>query len=163
MNIFADTNWLEAIYFKPTKESKEATKRRHALVERRMRKLSSPLLTSQIVLLEARNVFSRLAGVPKPAEWDRLVGDFNGRIFVDPMNWDILRQQTNRVFERFSHKTVVGTFDAALIASAQLAGAREFFSFDEHLKALATCLDMDVYPPLGTEGKKLLTKFRSWK
>src|SRR5438045_3343776 len=102
MNIFADTNWLEAIYFKPTEDSKQEAKRRHALAERRMRKLSSPLLTSHIVLLEARNVFSRLAGVAKPAQWDKLVGDFNGRIFVDPMNWDILRQQTNLLFERFS-------------------------------------------------------------
>src|SRR6266571_4612202 len=101
MNIFADTNWLEAIYFKPTKDSKEMAKRRHALVERRMRRLSSPLLISHIVLLEARNVFSRLAKVSKPAEWEKLVGDFNGRIFVDPMHWDILRQQTNVLFERF--------------------------------------------------------------
>jgi len=160
MNIFADTNWLEAIYFKPTEHSASEAKQRHALVERRMRKLSSPLLTSHIVLLEARNVFSRLARVSKPIEWERLVADFDGRIFVDPMNWEILRQQSNLLFERFSHKAVLGTFDVTLIASAQLAGARELLSFDERLKAVATCLGIDVFPALGSVGKRLLTELR---
>src|SRR5260370_399511 len=155
MSIFADTNWLESIYFKPGRDSAPATRERHAIVERRMRRQSAPLLISHIVLLEARNVFGRLAGVPKPVEWERLLSDFNGRIFVDPMNWDLLRQETHLVFQRFSHKATVGTFDATLIASAQLAGGRELLSFDERLKAVATCLGFKVFPELGPEGKAL--------
>ena len=36
MNIFADTNWLEAVYFEPDPEDKESI-RRSAIAERRMR------------------------------------------------------------------------------------------------------------------------------
>jgi len=58
MIVFADTNWLEALYFKPNPANKEAMARA-SVVERRMRRLSGPLTISHIVLLEARNVFSR--------------------------------------------------------------------------------------------------------
>ena len=161
MSLFADTNWLESIYFKPRNDSRPVAKERHAIVERRMRKVGAPLMTSQIVLLEARNVFGRLSGVPKPPEWDKLLGDFNGRIFVDPMNWDLLRRETNLIFERFSHRSIIGTFDATLIASAQLAGGREILSFDERLKAVAVALGLRVFPELGREGKSFLAALRS--
>jgi predicted nucleic acid-binding protein len=154
MNVFADTNWLEALYFVPHPGNAEATKRA-SIVERRMRNQSGPLLTSHVVLLEARNVFSRLSRTPKPEEWDQLVADFSGRIFVDPMNWDFLRQETTAVFEKFSHKAVIGTFDATLIASAKLAGAQEILSFDERLKAVASCCELNVFPKLGPEGTAL--------
>jgi predicted nucleic acid-binding protein len=158
VTVFADTNWLEALYFEPHPENKEAVARA-ATVARRMRKHSGPLVISHIVLLEARNVFSRVSRKSAP-EWEDLLSDFNGRIFVDPMNWDALRQETNRLFERFSHKTIIGTFDATLVASARLAGAREILSFDERLKAIAACLGLDVFPGLGSEGKALLAELR---
>ncbi len=161
MSAFADTNWLEAIYFRPTAAASDAARQRHAVVERRMRRLAAPLLTSQIVLLEARNVFGRLAGVPRPAEWDQLLNDFNLRIFVDPMNWDLVRQETNLIFEKFSHKAAVGTFDAALIASAVLTGARELLSFDEQLKAIGSALGFKVFPELGPRGKAVLAQLRN--
>jgi predicted nucleic acid-binding protein len=110
--------------------------------------------------LEARNVFGRVTGLPKPVEWEDLLSDFNGRIFVDPMNWDRLRQQTNEIFERFSHKTTLGTFDATLLASAQLAGARELLSFDQRLKVIAACLGFRVFPELNSEAKRLLLELR---
>jgi predicted nucleic acid-binding protein len=160
MSAFADTNWLESLYIKPCTGNKEAEER-HRIVERRTRKQSGPLVISHIVLLEARNVFGRVTGVPKPVEWEDLLADFNGRIFVDTMNWDLLRDQTNLLFERFSHRTTIGTFDAALLASAQLAGAREILSFDERLKAVAICQGMEVFPKLGVEGKALLAELRS--
>jgi len=152
MSVFADTNWLEALYFEPDAEDAEGQTRK-ALAHRRMRRHSGQLIISHIVLLEARNVFNRLAGSAHPTQWEHLVCDFNGRIFVDPMNWDILRQETNLIFERFSHKTNIGTFDATLIASARLAGAREIFSFDEQLKALATCLVIKLFPELTVTGR----------
>jgi predicted nucleic acid-binding protein len=160
MSVFADTNWLESIYFKPAKDATPATRERHAIVERRMRRQSAPLLISYIVLLEARNVFGRVAGVAEPVEWENLQGDFNGRIFVDPMNWDLLRQGTHLIFERVSHKATVGTFDATLIASAQLAGGRELLSFDERLKAIAVFVGLKVFPELGAEGRVLLSDLR---
>ncbi len=161
MSAFADTNWLEAIYFRPSPAAPVAVRQRHEVVERRMRRLGAPLLTSHIVLLEARNVFGRLTGLPRPAEWDRLLNDFNLRIFVDPMNWDLLRQETLLIFEKFSHKAVVGTFDATLVASALLAGARELLSFDEHLKGIAHALGLKVFPELGPQGKAFLAELRN--
>lgn len=160
MNAFADTNWLEALYLKPDPENRSGMMRK-AIAERRMRHQREPLLISHIVLLEARNVFSRVTGQRSPIEWEDLLSDFNGRLFVDPMNWDILRQATNRIFEQFSYKVVIGTFDATLIASAQLAGALELLSFDETLKALASALDIKVFPELRSEGKTLLAKLRA--
>lgn len=159
MIVFADTNWLEALYFEPKPDDREAVTRA-GIVERRMRKNPGPLTVSHIVLLEARNVFGRLSRKPQPEEWQDLLNDFNGRIFVDPMNWDSLRQEVNRIFERFSHKTTIGTLDAALLASARMAGAREIVSFDERLKAIAACSQMEVFPKLGPEGKALYAQLR---
>ena len=159
MSAFADTNWLEAIYFEPHPEDGESVAR-SATVERRMRLQSAPLLISHIVLLEARNVFGRLAGTAQPKQWQELLSDFSGRIFVDMMNWDALRRETNRIFERFSHLTTVGTLDATLVASALLAGARELLSFDEGLKVVASAVGLKVFPPLGPEGKTRLAQLK---
>lgn len=160
MTIFADTNWLEALYFEPDPLDKDSLARA-AVVERRMRKHVGSLTISHIVLLESRNVFGRVSGKPKPQEWEHLLSDFNGRIYVDPMNWDLLRQETNRLFERLSHRATVGTFDATLIASAKLAGASEILTFDERLKAVASCLGLKVFPTLGPEARELLAKLRA--
>lgn len=160
MNAFADTNWLEAIYFKPHPDDKDAISKA-VTVERRMRKHSGPLIISQIVLLEARNVFNRLSGKSNPEQWQHLLSDFNGRIFVDPMNWDLLRQETYRIFELFSHKVSLGSFDATLIASARLAGAREIMSFDQRLKAVSACLGFEVFPALDAEGRDLRAKLKN--
>jgi predicted nucleic acid-binding protein len=160
MSVFADTNWLESLYFKPSGQARPEARARHAIVERRMRRLTSPLVISPIVLLEARNVFSRLAGNSKPLEWEMLLGDFNDRILLQPMNWDALQHEACTIFERLSHKTTVGTLDATIAASARLAGARELLSFDERLKAIAACLGIGVFPPLAQEGRMLLAQLR---
>jgi predicted nucleic acid-binding protein len=159
VSAFADTNWLESLYFRPEPNDKVATVR-HQLVQNRMRKQSGPLLISHIVLLEARNVFGRVSGQPNPEQWAHLIADFDRRIFVDTMNWDALRRETNRLFERFSHKSEIGTFDATLLASAELSGAREILSFDERLKAIAMCEDLKVFPLLGPEGKRLVAELK---
>jgi hypothetical protein len=82
---YADTNWLEALYIAPHGDDREA-QQRERIVERFMRKYRGPLALSHVVLLEARNVFSRVTGESQPREWQQLLADFGGRLFVDPMN-----------------------------------------------------------------------------
>ena len=158
MIVFADTNWLEALYITPGKHDREMLIRAE-MVERRTRKAES-LTISHIVLMEARNVFNRIRQEPEPQEWRDLVEDFNGRIFVDAMNWDLLRRETNRLFERFSPQATIATFDTAIVASALLAGAREFLTFDQKLAALALASGIKVFPDLTTEGRRFLAKLR---
>src|SRR6266699_5432467 len=60
---FADTNWLEALYFDSEDREKQA---RCGAVERFMRKHGGQLGISHLVYLEARNVFSRNAEEAEP-------------------------------------------------------------------------------------------------
>lgn len=159
MSLFADTNWLEALYIKPQPDDAESI-RRGEIAEARLRR-GEPLVISPIVLMEARNVFSRITKDPHPPQWDQLVADFDGAIFVDPINWSLVRRQTEDIFERFAHKATIGTLDAAIIASAQLAGARQFLSFDQPLKALAIALGIPVFPDVDKEGRAFLAKLRA--
>ena len=156
---FADTNWLEAVYIEPEPEDKEACRRRQ-IVERFMRKHGGELVLSQIVLLEARNVFSRVTGESTPEEWKALEQDFDSRLYVDPMNWDILRRECNALFAHYSSRVNVGTFDAALVASAKLAGGTRFLSFDKTACALAKAVGLDPYPPLDAGGHGLLRRLK---
>lgn len=158
MSLFADTNWLEALYIKPEAEDRAAI-RRGELAKARLKR-GEVLVISPIVLMEARNVFSRITKNARPAQWDELEGDFDGSIFVDPMNWNLLRRQTDQIFERFSHRAVIGTLDAAIVASAELAGARQFLSFDEHIKGLAVAVGIPVYPDLSADGRAFLAKLK---
>jgi predicted nucleic acid-binding protein len=158
VNPFVDTNWLEALYIEPPAKD-SAAKARAAVAERRTRK-EPAITTSHIVLLEARNIFSRVTGHAHPHQWDELLEDFGSRIFVDPMNWDLLRRETNQLFEKFSHLASIGTFDVAIVASAQLAGAREILSFDDRLKAIAVAAGLRVFPPLSNQGRAFLVTFR---
>jgi predicted nucleic acid-binding protein len=154
MTPFADTNWLVAAYF----EKRDGD--RTGIVERHARKHRSFWIVSHIVLLEARNVFGRISGSPDPPEWQRLQADLGRRIYVDPMVWDLQRQRTHALFAKYSHKTNVGTFDAALVASALLGGGTVMLSFDQPLKALAAAERMEVYPDLEADGKALLAVLR---
>jgi hypothetical protein len=49
MNAFADTNWLEALCFRPPEDASAEAKARRSVVERHMRKTSSPLIISHLV------------------------------------------------------------------------------------------------------------------
>lgn len=152
---FADTNWLEALYFDspdPTQREREAT------VQRFMRRHGGQLGISHIVYLEARNVFSRTAGEAEPEEWRRFLADFNGLIYLDPLNWDLLRRDAFGLFSRYSHRFQFGTLDAAILVSAKLSGASKLLSFDENLKAVAVAEGLEVFPALGAQGKLLLGK-----
>ncbi len=80
---FADTNWIEAMFF-------ESDAGRCGTVERFLRKERPPLGVSQIVVLEVRNVFSRASGEPEPNEWLKFKED--PRFYRDPMNWDLLQR-----------------------------------------------------------------------
>ena len=154
---FADTNWLEAMYF----ETAEAAKKfRRATVDRFLRRQSAVIGISHIVYLEARNIFGRVSGEAEPAEWRQLQEDLNGRFYLDPMNWDYLRRDTFELFSKYAHKTALGTFDAAVVASARLAGGTRLLSFDQTAKAVATAEGLEVFPELNPEGKALLAKLR---
>ena len=156
----ADTNWLEALYITPHPEDREA-QTRERIVQRFARTHSGPLAVSHVVLLEARNVFSRVTGEKEPIEWRQLESDFDGRLYLDSMNWDLLRRECHALLARYAWKTQIGPFDAAVVASAKLAGATRFLSFDVRAKALATAEGLRVFPPLDPAGKRLLAPLRS--
>jgi predicted nucleic acid-binding protein len=151
---FADTNWLVPAYIEPEAADAEAVRRRE-IVARFMRRHGGQLAVSHVVLLEARNIFSRITGEDEPHEWQVLEADFDGRLYVDPMNWDLLRRECNRLFSRYARRMAVGTFDTAIVASARLAGATRFLSFDATAKTLAAAEGIEVFPPLGPAEKEL--------
>lgn len=150
---FADTNWLEAMFF-------DAGSSRRAIVNRFMRQASGQLALSHIVYLEARNVFSRVTGEADPAEWRELNEGLSGRFYLDPMNWDLLRREAFDLFARYSPRHTIGTFDMTLLASAKLAGATRLLSFDTTLKAVAVAEGLKVFPELDSEGKAILSRLR---
>ncbi len=156
---FADTNWLASVYLEPQAEDTEAVKRRR-LVERFMRLHGGQLAISHVVLLEARNVFSRITGEREPEEWQTLEADFGGRLYVDPMNWDLLRRECNALFSKFAWKLELGTFDTAIVASAKLAGATRFLSFDAKARALASAERIGVFPALEPAERRLLAQLK---
>jgi predicted nucleic acid-binding protein len=154
---FADTNWLEALYFESPMAEQQA---REATVQRFMRRQGGQLSISQIVYLEARNVFSRTAKEAEPEEWRRFLADFNGLIYLDPMNWDFVRRDAFALFNRYSHRAILGTLDVAILASAKLSGATRLLSFDQALKALAVAEGLEVFPPLDAVGRRLLAELK---
>jgi len=156
---YADTNWMEAVYIRPHPDDPEGQERER-VVERFSRKHGGQLALSHVVLLEARNVFSRVTGESQPREWQQLEADFDGRLYIDPMNWDQLRRQCHALFARYAWKIQLGTFDTAVVAAAKLAGATRFLSFDPRAKALAAAEDLAVFPPLDAEGKRILSKLK---
>jgi predicted nucleic acid-binding protein len=109
---------------------------------------SRVLALSHRGVAEARSVFSRVTGESPPREGQQLEADFDGRLYVDPMNWDLLRRECHALFARYGWKTQLGTFDTAVVASAKLAGGTRFLSFDTRAKALAAAEGLKVFPPL---------------
>lgn len=156
---FADTNWLVSAYIEPPAEDEEGVRRRQ-IVERFLRRQGGQLVISHVVLLEARNVFSRVTGEREPPEWQGLEADFDGRLYVDPMNWDLLRQECNHLFSKYAWKTAVGTFDTAIVASAKLAGGTRFLSFDATARTLAVAEGIEAFPALDASEKQLLARLK---
>ena len=155
MMFFADTNWSAAAYF--YKQANDRT----AIVSRHSRKHQRVWLVSDIVMLEARNVFGRLSRQPNPKEWMQFKNDIGTKIVTAPPHWDLVKKRSNELFSKYSHKASIGTFDMTLIASALLSGADTFLSYDEQAKALAAAERLTVSPNLSEHGKKLLGAFRS--
>ena len=154
---FADTNWLEALYFESPEPEQQV---RESTAQRFMRKQGGQLAISQLVYLEARNVFSRTAQEAEPEEWRRFLGDFNSLIYLDPLNWDSVRRDAFVLFARYAPRSTLGSMDVAILASARLSGATRILTFDETLKALAVAEGIEVFPPLTSEGKSMLTRLR---
>jgi predicted nucleic acid-binding protein len=154
---FADTNWLEALYFESPEPEQQA---REATAQRFMRKHGGLLAISQLVYFEARNVFSRTAQESEPEEWRRFQGDFKSLIYLDPLNWDFVRRDAFALFARYAPRATLGSMDVGILASAILSGATRFLSFDETLKALAVAEGIEAFPPLTSEGKSILAKLK---
>ncbi len=152
---FADTNWLAAMFF----ELNGGLRERNEIVRRFLRRHTRQMVVSEVVMLEAENVFRRNAAHPHPPELDELKND--GRFYRDPMNWPLVRQEAVEIFRRRAHRLPLGTFDVTLLASAKLAGAKTFLSFDETAKALAVAEGLEVFPELSQEAKSLLKKLRN--
>ncbi len=151
---FADTNWLEAMFFDLADDKKS----RRGTVDRFMRQNPGQLGLSHLVYLETRNVFSRVSGEAEPPEWNQLQERLSGLFYLDPMNWDMLRRDAFALFAKYSPKATVGTFDLTLLASAKLAGATRLLSFDHTLKAVAVAEGLEIFPELNEAGKTLLAK-----
>lgn len=149
---FADTNWLEAMFFKVRQDGRDVT------VGRFIRNHKPPIVVSQIVALEARNVFTRMSGEPEPEEWREFQED--ARFYRDPINWDLLRRDVFALIFRYGNKETFGTFDLAVLASAKLAGATRLLSFDGKLKALAAAEGLDVFPPLTDQERDLSVRLK---
>jgi predicted nucleic acid-binding protein len=156
---FADTNWLVSVYLEPHPEDAEAVRRRQ-IVDRFLRRHGGQLVISHVVLLEARNIFCRVTGEREPVEWRKLEADFDGRIYVDPMNWDLLRRECETLFGRYAWKTNLGTFDTAVVASTKLAGGTTLLSFDNGARALAVAEGLGVFPPLDAAGKAMVARLK---
>lgn len=156
---FADTNWLVAAYLEPPPDDAEAVRRR-TIVERFLRHHGGQLALSHLVLLEARNVFSRVTGEREPREWQAFEADFDGKLFVDPMNWDLLRRECHSLFSKYAWRMAVGTFDIAVVASVKLAGGTRFLSFDSTARAVAAAEAIEVYPPLEAAEKQTVARVK---
>jgi predicted nucleic acid-binding protein len=156
---FADTNWLASAYIEPSSDDAEAVRRRQ-IVERFMRRHGGQLVISHIVLLEARNIFSRITGEREPLEWQRLKADFDGRLYVDPMNWDLLRRECEALLSKYSFRASVGTFDSTIVASLKLAGGTRFLSFDSTARAIAAAEAIEVYPALNAAERLIVSRLK---
>jgi hypothetical protein len=125
-----------------------------------MRRHVGQLAISHVVLLEARNLFSKVTGEREPPEWKALEADFDGKVFVDPLNWDLLRRECYALFSKYAWRAAVGTLDSAVVASVKLAGGSRFLSFDSTARALAAAESIEVYPPLSAAEKHLVARLR---
>lgn len=156
---FADTNWLVSSYIAPDSDDTAAVQRR-SIVERFLRRQNDQLVVSHVVLLEARNVFSRVTGQREPIEWKSLEADFDGRLYVDSMNWDLLRRECDTLFSKYAWKSSVGTFDTAIVASMKLAGGTRLLSFDTTARSMACAEGLDVFPALNSDEKRIVVRFK---
>ncbi|MCU0771738.1 MAG: PIN domain-containing protein [Verrucomicrobia bacterium] len=157
---YADTNWLEALYFAPEDSDLVATQRK-GIVELFCRSHGGRLGVSIPVTWEARNVFSRASGESAPEEWNQFEADKDGLIYVDPVNWDLLKRDMFRLFSLYSHKASIGTLDAAILAASKLGGATRLLTFDDTLAAMAVCEGLVVFPELSAKGKAVLAKLKT--
>src|SRR6266545_4109104 len=111
MKLFADTNWLAALYF-----STEQT----AVADRYMRRVQQPLYVSPPVWLEARNVFARLSRHSESAPWRAALSDLGGRLHLEKLEWLALVKAAEKLMDRFSASARLGTLDCLVVASAKL-------------------------------------------
>jgi hypothetical protein len=156
-----NTPWLASVSVEPKAADTEAVRRRRS-AERFLRRHCGPLAISHVVLLEARNMFSRVTGEALPLEWQTPEADLGGRPHVDPMNWDLLRRECNALVARDASKAALGTLDTAIVASAKLAGATRFLSVDVTARALTAAEGIAVFPALAPAERRLIAQLKGW-
>ena len=129
-------------------------------MKRFIRQHGGQLAISHVVLLEARNLFSRITGEEQPLEWQSLEADFGGRLHVYPMNWDQLHRECNALFANYARRTALGTFTTAIVASVKLAGGKMFLSFDANARALASAEGIGIFPRFEPAERRLLARLK---
>ena len=157
---FADTNWLASVYIEPAGGGYRSRQAEAHRLSASCASTAGQLAISHVVLLEARNVFIRITGEEQPREWQTLEADFGGRLYVDPMNWDLLRRECNALFSKYAWKADLGTFDTAIVASAKLSGGTSFLSFDAKARALASAEGIGVFPVLEPAERRQLAQLK---
>jgi predicted nucleic acid-binding protein len=157
---YADSNWLVAVYIKPKADDAEGVKRER-IAERFTRRQNERLALSAVTALECENVFRRITKETQPEELAALKADFDGLLFVSPMDWRALMAECERLFARHAARLKLGTFDCAIVASAKLARAKRFLSFDARAAALATAEGLAVFPELDAIGRECLARLRA--
>lgn len=156
MKVFADTNWIVAAYFR------RLDPKRTFVVDRFSAKFDRPWMVSAIVALECENTFRLIGAHAEPPEWRSLQSDFGSRLNQTEDSWISIEAKAKVLFRQFSCKSRIGTLDTMILASAILAGATHFLSFDSNsnLRALASVLKLKVFPELTPEDKRRMTAFR---
>jgi len=156
VNLFADTNWLVAAYFRKKAADRSAIVQRHSI------RVDLPWFISSPVWMECENTFRTISADPNPAEWVSLQEDLGDRIEMPENNWDTICTKAKELMRRFSHQGRLGTMDVMILASALKLEATHFLSFDtnSHARALAAVLKLKVYPDLTGEDKARMASFR---
>jgi hypothetical protein len=95
----ADTNWVARMFIAPDTEE---DKTHRTTIDRFLRMNPRTILVSQSVVLEARNVFSRILKEPQPEEWTQFESD--SRFYRDPINWDLTKRDVFALVARYSAK-----------------------------------------------------------
>ena len=119
-------------------------------------------MVSRVVLAECKNVVRTATGEQQPSQWTEVAVEVGNRIFLTTDSWDTIAFKAEVIFENYSHKARLGTLDIMILASALLANATHFLSFDSksNLRALAAVLKLKVFPELTADDKRRMAALR---
>jgi predicted nucleic acid-binding protein len=153
MKLFADTNWLLAMYLPQSGASD--------IVERFHRRYGEPVTIAPPVFFETRNALARISRRSTSEAAQRFCEDIGARIMLES-NWSSIEPRAHAFVDRYSHKGVAGSFDLFILAAALECGASHFLCFDSgsNLRALAALEKLQIVPALTTGDKQRMAQFR---